>query len=258
MANGDDWGTEIQLKDYADLSFETRELLRKNQHGIDQKVIGEADAWWGTGEILRTNPQLAADALYEVRDQSPTKPRVPIGERVQQIPQVVADGVQDGILSAKINYLNYQELTGELSPEEVLTQTQVFRSQMSDPDNLNDDGLALETIGTAAEIGGGMLPAFAAGVKRALGISPAVGIAADKLVAPKKLGAPKVGKAAAAAAPPYIPLPGPLAPLGVLSKPVAGLGGFLAVFATFGATYCKSSNCSPYSSSGWIFILLIL
>ncbi len=47
MANGDDWGTEIQLKDYADLSFETRELLRKNQHGIDQKVIGEADAWWG-------------------------------------------------------------------------------------------------------------------------------------------------------------------------------------------------------------------
>ena len=35
-------------------------------------------------------------------------------------------------------------------------------------------------------------------------------------------------KAAAAAAPPYVPLPGPLAPLGVLSKPAAGLGGFLA------------------------------
>lgn len=33
-------------------------------------------------------------------------------------------------------------------------------------------------------------------------------------------------KAAAAAAPPYVPLPGPLAPLGVLSKPAAGLGGF--------------------------------
>ena len=34
-------------------------------------------------------------------------------------------------------------------------------------------------------------------------------------------------KGAVAAAPPYVPLPGPLAPLGVFSKPVAGVGGFL-------------------------------
>ena len=192
MANGDDWRTEIQLKDYADLSFETRELLRKNQHGIDQKVIGEADAWWGTGEILRTNPQLAADALYEVRDQSPTKPRVPIGERVQQIPQVVADGVQDGILSAKINYLNYQELTGELSPEEVLTQTQVFRSQMSDPDNLIDYGWGLEKlVETPANIAGQLIPAGVEGLRRAAVVGPGVGLLGAAV------GGPAVGAAAA-------------------------------------------------------------
>lgn len=34
-------------------------------------------------------------------------------------------------------------------------------------------------------------------------------------------------KLAASMAPPYVPLPGPLAPLGVLSKPVAGLTGFI-------------------------------
>jgi hypothetical protein len=34
-------------------------------------------------------------------------------------------------------------------------------------------------------------------------------------------------KTAVAAAPPYVPLPGPLAPLGVFSKPVAGVTGFL-------------------------------
>ena len=42
------------------------------------------------------------------------------------------------------------------------------------------------------------------------------------------LGAGVIGaKTAATAAPPYVPLPGPLAPLGVLSKPVAGLAGFI-------------------------------
>lgn len=35
-------------------------------------------------------------------------------------------------------------------------------------------------------------------------------------------------KTAATLAPPYVPLPGPAAPLGVLSKPIAGLGGFIA------------------------------
>jgi hypothetical protein len=34
-------------------------------------------------------------------------------------------------------------------------------------------------------------------------------------------------KTAATVAPPYVPLPGPAAPLGVLSKPVSGLGGFI-------------------------------
>ncbi len=115
--------------------------------------------------------------LYEVRDQSPTKPRVPIGERVQQIPQVVADGVQDGILSAKINYLNYQELTGELSPEEVLTQTQVFRSQMSDPDNLIDYGWGLEKlVETPANIAGQLIPAGVEGLRRAAVVGPGVGL----------------------------------------------------------------------------------
>ena len=245
MANGNSWDfslSQTKVKELPDISPELREQLLTSQHGIPEEVIGLADEYWGTGDLLRYNPELAADAIDQGRKRSSwtvdqeardAAAKIPLGQRgdhfldnfdqeafleqfawpesrlgggrnlggqIRKVVPTIVAGVSDGVKRSLIDLANFQEMSGTLSAEAGLARRQILRSRMSDPDNLNDDGLALETIGTAAEIGGGMLPAFAAGVKRALGISPAVGIAADKLVAPKKLGAPKVGKAAAAAA----------------------------------------------------------
>ena len=235
MANGNSWDfsfSQTKVKELPDISPELREQLLTSQHGIPEEVIGVADDYWGTGALLRYNPELAADAIDQGRKRSSwtvdqeardAAAKIPLGQQgdhfldnfdeeafldkfkwpegrlgggrnlgaqIRKVGPTIVDGISDGVKLSKINLSNYEEMTGSLSAEDGQARRQILRSRMSDPDNLNDDGLALETLATASEIGGQLIPAIAAGGKRAFTVAPGVGL----------LGAAVAGPVGAAAA----------------------------------------------------------
>tara|TARA_R100001460_G_scaffold26662_1_gene54000 strand:- start:51 stop:4388 length:4338 start_codon:yes stop_codon:yes gene_type:complete len=106
----------------------------------------------------------------------------------------------DELRSGKAEILQDPNLVGKFQYGTPLTNDQILRI-FSSLRGLGEDGVPTS------------LDAFLSGLTRS-GSSTAVGI--------------KTAKMAASAAPAYVPLPGPLAPFGVLSKPIAGVGGFIA------------------------------
>ena len=119
---------------------------------------------------------------------------------LNNMPSFQGQARYEDLVSGKAQILQNPNLVGKFQFGTPLTNDQILRV-FSSLKGLGEDGAPTS------------LDAFLSGLTRS-GTSTAVGI--------------KTAKMAAGAAPAYIPLPGPLAPLGVLSKPIAGVGGFIA------------------------------